>query len=131
MPGMVTRDGRAWLSYGVMGGNMQPQGHAQVLANLIDFGMTVQEAGDAARFRHMGGADGGSVLLESGISDEVFEALERMGHTLRRADGGWMGGYQAILIDPYSGVLHGGTDPRKDGVPAFPPFARGSSFADS
>lgn len=116
MPGMVTREGRPWLVYGVMGGNMQPQGHAQVLANLIDFGMNVQEAGDAARFRHIGGADGGRVLLESGVTDEVFEALRRLGHDVRRAGGGWMGGYQAIFIDPQSGVLHGGSDPRKDGL---------------
>ena len=95
---------------------MQPQGHAQVLANLIDFGMNVQEAGDAARFRHIGGADGGRVLLESGVPDEVFEALRRLGHDVRRAGGGSMGGYQAIFIDPQSGVLHGGSDPRKDGL---------------
>lgn len=116
MPGMVTRDGRPWLSYGVMGGNMQPQGHAQVLANLIDYGMNVQEAGDAARFRHVGGPDGGRVLLESGVSEAVFEALRALGHDVRRAGGGSMGGYQAILIDPATGVLHGGSDPRKDGL---------------
>ncbi len=116
MPGMVTLDGRPWLSYGVMGGNMQPQGHAQVLANLIDFGMNVQEAGDAARFRHFGGPDGGSVLVESGVLEEVLEALRALGHDVSRGDGGSMGGYQAILIDPKTGVLHGGSDPRKDGL---------------
>lgn len=116
MPGMVTKDGRPWLSYGVMGGNMQPQGHAQVLANLIDFGMNVQEAGDAARFRHFGGPDGGTVVVESGVSDAVVEALRALGHTIRRGDGGLMGGYQAIMIDPSSGVLSGGSDPRKDGA---------------
>ena len=123
MPGMVTRDGQPWLAYGVMGGNMQPQGHTQVLANLIDFGMNVQEAGDAARFRHLGGSPapgeeptGGTVLLESGVSDEVVRALEALGHIIRRADGGSMGGYQAIMIDPLTGMLRGGPDPRKDGV---------------
>ena len=113
---MVIKDGRPWLSYGVMGGNMQPQGHVQVLANLIDFGMNVQEAGDAARFRHFGGPAGGTLLLESGIPDAVVEALRALGHTVRRGGGGSMGGYQAILIHPLTGVLHGGTDPRKDGL---------------
>lgn len=116
MPGMVTRDGVPWLSYGVMGGNMQPQGHAQVLANLIDFGMNVQEAGDAARFRHIDGRDGGVVLVESGVPDSVVEALVALGHNVRRSGGGSMGGYQAILIDPITGVLQGGSDPRKDGL---------------
>jgi gamma-glutamyltranspeptidase/glutathione hydrolase len=123
MPGMVTKDGIPWLTFGVMGGNMQPQGHTQVLANLIDFGMSVQEAGDAARWRHMGQAPrageaptGGTVLVESGISDEVVAQLEAMGHVIRRADGGAMGGYQAIMINPITGMLHGGTDPRKDGA---------------
>ena len=123
MPGMVTKDGVPWLTFGVMGGNMQPQGHTQVLANLIDFGMSVQEAGDAARWRHMGetprggeAPTGGTVLVESGISDEVVAQLEAMGHVVRRADGGAMGGYQAIMINPITGMLHGGTDPRKDGA---------------
>ncbi len=116
MPGMVTRDGVPYLVYGVMGGNMQPQGHTQVLANIIDFGLGIQEAGDAARFRHVGGDNGGTVLLESGVSDEVVAALEALGHTVERAGGGAMGGYQAIWINPATGMLHGGTDPRKDGV---------------
>ncbi len=123
MPGMVTEDGVPWLTFGVMGGNMQPQGHTQVLANLIDFGMSVQEAGDAARWRHMGGTPqpgeaptGGTVLVESGVPDDVVEALEAMGHVIRRAGGGAMGGYQAIMINPATGMLHGGTDPRKDGA---------------
>lgn len=116
MPGMVTRDGRPWLSYGVMGGNMQPQGHAQVLANLIDFDMNVQEAGDAARFRHFGGDEGGTVIVESGVAEEVVEALRALGHDVRYGDGGSMGGYQAIRIDWDRGVLAGGSDPRKDGL---------------
>ncbi len=123
MPGMVTKDGRPLLVYGVMGGNMQPQGHTQVLLNIIDFGMNLQEAGDAARIRHqpdtppaVARAEGGTILMESGIPEEIAVALRAMGHTVRRADGGVMGGYQAILIHPLTGMLHGGTDPRKDGM---------------
>ena len=123
MPGMVTKDGAPWLTFGVMGGNMQPQGHTQVLANLIDFGLNVQEAGDAARWRHVGDTPrlgeaptGGTVLVESGIPDDVVAQLEAMGHVIRRVGGGAMGGYQAIMIDPITGMLHGGTDPRKDGA---------------
>ncbi|SVA13293.1 uncharacterized protein METZ01_LOCUS66147 [marine metagenome] len=111
MPAFVTKDGRPFLSFGVMGGDMQPQGHTQVLSNIIDFGMNLQEAGDAARVRH-----GGSVMVEPGVTDEVIAQLERMGHRVRRAGGGGMGGYQAIMIHPETGMLHGGTDPRKDGV---------------
>ena len=111
MPAFVTKDGKPWMSFGVMGGDMQPQGHTQVLSNIIDFGMNLQEAGDAARVRH-----GGSVMVEPGVTDEVIAELERMGHEVRRAGGGGMGGYQAIMINPDTGMLHGGTDPRKDGV---------------
>lgn len=110
MPAFVTKDGVPFMSFGVMGGDMQPQGHTQVLSNIIDFGMNLQEAGDAARVRH-----GGSVMVEPGVSDEVIAELERMGHRVRRAGGGGMGGYQAIMINPETGMLHGGTDPRKDG----------------
>ena len=110
MPGCVTKDGKPFMAFGVMGGNMQPQGHTQVLSNIIDFGMNLQEAGDAARVRH-----GGGVFVEPGVSDEVIAELERMGHDVRRAGRGGMGGYQAIMIHPETGRLHGGTDPRKDG----------------
>lgn len=123
MPGMVTKDGKPYLVYGVMGGNMQPQGHTQVLLNLIDFGMNVQEAGDAARIRHqpdtpaaVAGASGGTILMESGIPAAVAEALRAKGHNIRYTDGRVMGGYQAILLNPVTGMLHGGTDPRKDGA---------------
>jgi gamma-glutamyltranspeptidase/glutathione hydrolase len=123
MPGMVTRDGVPYMTFGVMGGNMQPQGHAQVLSNIIDFGMNMQEAGDAARFRHspdssagVARANGGTIALEWGVADEVVAELERRGHAVRRAGGGAMGGYQAILINPFTGMLHGGSDPRKDGM---------------
>ena len=92
IPGMVTKDGKPWLSFGVMGGDMQPQGHVQVLCNMIDFGMNVQEAGDAPRFRHFGSSEptgtpaegGGIVDLESGIGPEVRRALEAKGHRLER-----------------------------------------------
>ncbi|HJN44622.1 MAG: gamma-glutamyltransferase [Acidobacteria bacterium] len=111
MPAFVTKDGKPFLSFGVMGGDMQPQGHTQVLSNIIDFGMNLQEAGDAARVRH-----GGSVQVEPGVTDAVIAELERMGHRVRRAGGGGMGGYQAIMINPETGMLHAGTDPRKDGA---------------
>jgi gamma-glutamyltranspeptidase/glutathione hydrolase len=123
IPGFVTRDGQPWLSFGVMGGDMQAQGHVQVLCNLIDFGMDVQEAGDAPRFRHFGSseptgqkAEGcGRVALESGVGPEVRRALESRGHRIVTARGGF-GGYQAIRIDLERGVLIGGSDPRKDGA---------------
>ena len=111
MPAFVTKDGKPWMSFGVMGGAMQPQGHTQVLSNIIDFGMNLQEAGDAARVRHAG-----FLLVEPGISDDVIAQLERMGHRVRRSGGGSMGGYQAIMIHPETGMLHSGTDPRKDGA---------------
>ena len=123
IPGFVTKDGKPWLSFGVMGGDMQPQGHVQVLVNMIDFGMNVQEAGDAARIQHFGSqtptgeplAPGGGVIgVESGIPADTILALQALGHQVRRAPGSF-GGYQAILIDDQHGVLHGGTDPRKDG----------------
>lgn len=123
IPAMVTKDDRPYFSFGVMGGDMQPQGHVQVLVNLIDFGMNVQAAGDAARARHSGSAqptgkpaDGiGVVTVESGISDETVAELRRRGHEVRRSRSGY-GGYQGILIDWQRGVLHAGTEVRKDGV---------------
>ena len=116
MPGFVTRDGKPFLSFGVMGGPMQPQGHWQVLSNIIDFGMNLQEAGDAARVRHSPSREpGGTLAAEPGVSDEAVAELRRRGHHVVRAGGGGMGGYQAILIHPETGMLHGGTDVRKDG----------------
>jgi gamma-glutamyltranspeptidase/glutathione hydrolase len=125
IPGFVTKDGRPFFSFGVMGGDMQPQGQVQVLCNMIDFGMDVQEAGDAARVRHDGSPSptgggmttGGSVAVESGISPDVREALVTMGHKVVQRVGGF-GGYQGILIEPDTGVLHGGTEARKDGCAA-------------
>jgi gamma-glutamyltranspeptidase/glutathione hydrolase len=111
VPAMVMKDGRPWLSFGVMGGDMQPQGHVQVLLNLIDFGMNVQEAGEAPRFRH----SGAGVAVESAISADARTGLTERGHRVRSAIGVF-GGFQGILIDPRTGVLMGGSDPRKDGL---------------
>jgi gamma-glutamyltranspeptidase/glutathione hydrolase len=110
IPAMVFRDGRPWLSFGVMGGDMQAQGHVQVLLNIIDFGMDVQQAGEQPRIRHFERG----LALESSISAEVRSQLTRMGHRLTEAPGSF-GGYQAIMIDPKTGALAGGSDPRKDG----------------
>ncbi len=125
IPAMVTKDDKPWLCFGVMGGDMQPQGHVQVLVNMIDFGMNVQSAGDAARVRHVGSqqptgtsmaSGGGTVQVESGIPEEAIRGLVRRGHTLSFAVGGGYGGYQAIQIDWQRGTLHGATESRKDGV---------------
>ncbi|MDB5312029.1 MAG: ggt [Gemmataceae bacterium] len=123
IPAMVTKGGKPWFTFGVMGGDMQPQGHVEVLVNLIDFGMDVQAAGEAPRVEHVGSATptgrpasaGGTVRAESGIPAEVVEELTRRGHRVERVrvNGG---GYQGILIDPAAGVLHGGTEARKDGA---------------
>ncbi|RMH70003.1 MAG: gamma-glutamyltransferase, partial [Bacteroidetes bacterium] len=122
IPGFVTKDGQPFLSFGVMGGAMQPQGHVQVLVNLIDFGMNLQEAGDAPRVRHVGSSqptgermtDGGTVLLESGFGFQARRELALRGHRLGFELGGF-GGYQAILLDEH-GVYHGASESRKDGL---------------
>jgi gamma-glutamyltranspeptidase/glutathione hydrolase len=111
---MALKAGKPCFSFGVMGGDMQPQGHAQVLLNLIDFGMDVQEAGEAPRFCHS--SEG--VALESAIDAGVRSALIDKGHDVIDAIGDagiGVGGYQGVWIDPESGVLMGGSDPRKDG----------------
>jgi gamma-glutamyltranspeptidase/glutathione hydrolase len=125
IPAFVTRDGKPFMSFGVMGGSMQPQGHVQILVNLIDFGMNLQEAGDAPRIRHGGSSqptgsqmsDGGTVYLESGIDYEVIRELVRMGHRVQFDIGGY-GGYQAILYDALNGVYYGASESRKDGQAA-------------
>jgi gamma-glutamyltranspeptidase / glutathione hydrolase len=111
IPAMVLRAGRPSLSFGVMGGDLQPQGHVQVLLNLLEFGMNVQEAGEAARIRQ--GADG--VAVESGIDAEARAGLAERGHRVLESPGVF-GGYQGIAIDADAGVLMGGSDPRKDGL---------------
>lgn len=122
IPGFVTRHGRPVFSFGVMGGDMQPQGHVQVLCNLIDFAMNVQEAGDAPRFHHVGSSepdgsrmtDGGTLLLESGVDPEVARELIRLGHRVGRSASEF-GGYQGIWIDEERRVLIGASESRKDG----------------
>jgi gamma-glutamyltranspeptidase/glutathione hydrolase len=111
VPAMVFRDNLPWLSFGVMGGDMQPQGHVQVLLNLIDFGMNVQEAGEAPRFRH----SAAGLALESAISPEARFGLNQRGHSLVTQIG-IFGGFQGIRFDRQRGVMMGGSDPRKDGM---------------
>jgi gamma-glutamyltranspeptidase / glutathione hydrolase len=116
IPAMILKDHRPWVCFGVMGGDVQPQGHTQVAINLIDFQMNVQEAIEAPRYRVMGGK---LVALERAIPHEVRHALEAMGHELlpygAMPPGTPYGGGQAILIDQERGVLQGGSDHRKDG----------------
>lgn len=124
IPAFLTRDGVPLMAFGVMGGDMQPQGHAQIVVNLVDFGMNLQEAGDAARFYHSGSSsptgsvmtDGGTLHLESGVPALVRRELLRRGHRLVESTGTAFGGYQAVWRDPETGVLHGATESRKDGV---------------
>jgi gamma-glutamyltranspeptidase / glutathione hydrolase len=111
VPAMVMKDNQPWLSFGVMGGDMQPQGHVQVLLNLIDFGMNVQEAGEAPRFRH----SAAGLALESAISPEARFGLSQRGHSIVTQIG-MFGGFQGILFDRRTGVMMGGSDPRKDGL---------------
>ena len=111
VPAMVLKDGRPWFSFGVMGGDMQPQGHVQVLLNMIEFGMNVQEAGEAPRFRH----SSAGLALESAISPEARFGLDLRRHRIITTIGTF-GGFQGILIDPKTGVMMGGSDPRKDGL---------------
>ena len=125
IPAFVMKDGRPLISFGLMGGSMQPQGHAQIIVNLVDFGMNLQEAGDAARVNHSGSSqptgstmtDGGVVNIERGFSPATLEALEAMGHTIGTSNGSF-GGYQAIRIDHEEGVYYGASEVRKDGQAA-------------
>jgi gamma-glutamyltranspeptidase/glutathione hydrolase len=118
----VTKDGAPFLSFGVMGGATQPQGHVQILVNMIDFGMNLQEAGDAPRFYHTGSSEptgtamttGGVLHLESGVPADVRRDLVRMGHRVSDIVGQY-GGYQAVARDPVTGVLAGASESRKDG----------------
>lgn len=122
IPGFLTRDGEPWCAFGVMGGATQPQGQAQVVVNLVDFGMNLQEAGDAPRFVHDGSpeptgtgmAEGGRLALEQGVPAAVRDELTRRGHRLVEARGQY-GGYQAVCRDPTTGVLSGASESRKDG----------------
>jgi gamma-glutamyltranspeptidase/glutathione hydrolase len=126
IPAFVTREGKPWIAFGVMGGDMQPQGHVQVLVNLVDFGMNLQEAGDAARYYHTGSSEptgtlmttGGILALESGVPAEVRRELVRRGHHVEEVSPGAFGGYQAVARDPATGVLSGASESRKDGCAA-------------
>ncbi len=125
IPAFVMKDGKPLMSFGLMGGSMQPQGHAQIIVNMVDFGMNLQEAGDAARVNHKGSSqptgttmtDGGVVHLEDGFSAATREKLEALGHRLGPSDGSF-GGYQAILWDREQGVYYGASEVRKDGQAA-------------
>lgn len=120
IPAFATRDGEPWLAFGLMGGAMQPQGHVQILQHLLDFGLDLQQAGDAPRWRHEGsseptgeGADGiGRVHLEPGFSEEVERGLVAKGHRVVRSTSGF-GGYQAI--QNVDGIYGGASECRKDG----------------
>jgi gamma-glutamyltranspeptidase/glutathione hydrolase len=126
IPAFVTRGGQPWLSFGVMGGDMQPQGHVQILLNLIDFGMGLQEAGDAPRIYHTGSSeptgeqmtDGGSVNLENGYPASTIQELGRRGHRIGSIRGAAYGGYQAIRWDSTHRVYIGASESRKDGQAA-------------
>ena len=125
IPAFVMKEGEPLMSFGLMGGAMQPQGHAQIIVNMVDFGMNLQAAGDAARVNHTGSStvtgetmtDGGVVHLENGFSEDVRMALQAKGHKLGPSNGSF-GGYQAILWDKRQGVYYGASEVRKDGQAA-------------
>ncbi|MEO5810960.1 MAG: gamma-glutamyltransferase [Rhodanobacter sp.] len=127
IPAFVTKDGKPWLSFGVMGGDTQPQAHTLIVSNLIDFGMNLQEAGDAPRILHDGSTspegqatemtDGGAIQLETGFDYSTIRALMRMGHKVEFANGPY-GGYQAIGWDEKNKVYIGASEGRKDGQAA-------------
>lgn len=128
IPAFVTKDNKPLISYGVMGGAMQPQGHVQILVNMVDFGMNLQEAGDAARWQHLGSTEptdgqdaylknGGYIEVERGIPFETVRELQKRGHDVRYGLGGY-GGYQAIMKDHINGVWIGASESRKDGQAA-------------
>jgi gamma-glutamyltranspeptidase/glutathione hydrolase len=124
IPAFLTKDGKPVMSFGVMGGDMQPQGHVQILVNLFEFGMGLQEAGDAPRVNHVGSSaptgkkglsGGGWVQLESGFSEDTVQELKDRGHRIASEDGDF-GGYQAIWYDAEKDVYFGATESRKDGI---------------
>ena len=122
IPAFITKDEKPYVSFGLMGGAMQPQGHAQIVINLIDFEMNLQEAGDAPRIRHVsnqqptGGdmLDGGELSLESGFDYKEIRKLQKYGHKIIFSLGSF-GGYQAIMFDEKLGVFFGASESRKDG----------------
>ncbi len=126
IPAFMGWDGKPDTAFGLMGGGMQPQGHVQIVVNLVDFGMNLQEAGDAPRFYHTGSSQptgtvmksGGVLHLESGLPQEVYRDLNKRGHRIQETNPVVFGGYQAIHRDPKTGVLAGATESRKDGMAA-------------
>lgn len=125
IPAFITKDAKPFISFGVMGGDMQPQGHVQIVCNIIDFGMNLQEAGDAPRIQHTGSSDptggqmtdGGEVNLETGFSYQTIRSLMEKGHKISFANGPY-GGYQAIMRDEKNKVYYGASESRKDGQAA-------------
>lgn len=125
IPAFVTKSGQPFMSFGVMGGATQPQGHVQILMNVIDFGMNLQEAGDAPRILHSGSSEptgermttGGTVALEGGFPDELADQLRQRGHVLKAVRGEF-GGYQGIMYDAGRGIYLGASESRKDGMAA-------------
>ena len=125
IPAFITKDGKPWVSFGLMGGAVQPQGHAQIVVNLIDFGMNLQEAGDAPRMRHVGSSqptgevmtNGGTLNLESGFTYKTIRELRKKGHRIGTGVGIY-GGYQAIGVDSKTKVYSGASESRKDGQAA-------------
>jgi len=123
IPAFMTKDGAPVMAFGLMGGDMQPQGHAQIVVNLVDFGMNLQQAGDVIRFHHTGSSeptgtvmtDGGVLHIEPGLPDSLIAELRRRGHRMENESAGAYGGYQAIWRDTKSGVYSGATERRKDG----------------
>ncbi|NND78720.1 MAG: gamma-glutamyltransferase [Maribacter sp.] len=125
IPAFITKDGNPWVSFGLMGGAVQPQGHAQIVVNIVDFGMNLQEAGDAPRMRHRGSSqptgskmtNGGTLYLESGFKPQTLRELRKKGHRIGFGVG-MFGGYQAIGIDLENQVYTGASESRKDGQAA-------------
>ena len=126
IPAFVTKDDLPYLSFGVMGGSFQPEGQVEVLMNMIDFGMNIQEAGDAPRIYHEGSSEPtgqreggeGTIFLESGFSEKTIRAILQMGYKVVAGTPGNFGGYQCIEYDARQHVYHGASDPRKDGMAA-------------
>lgn len=126
IPGFITKEGQPWMSFGVMGGAMQPQGHVQIVVNMVDFGMALQEAGDAPRIQHVGSSEptgeamkeGGEAYLEFGFPEETERDLLKRGHKIGRTTAGSFGGYQAIRFNATNRVYFGASEFRKDGQAA-------------
>ena len=127
IPGFVMKDGNPWFSFGVLGASAQPQGQVQILLNMIDFGMNVQAAGDAARMFHTGSSSprgepqqpgGGKLFLEKAVGERVIDALRVRGHNVDYVTShlrSYVGGYQGVMRDPATGVYHGAAEMRLDG----------------